>query len=93
MVRQSQMQHGKGVARLLGMRQMDSCKGNMLDKPRIRAFSEYIREFGEERLRDRLCENEKNGLRYHYDGQFVGDYDKCESKDEIFALIDGKRPR
>lgn len=75
------------------MRQMDSCKGNMLDKPRIRAFSEYIREFGEERLRDRLCENEKNGLRYHYDGQLVGDYDKCESKDEIFALIDGKRPR
>lgn len=70
---------------------LDSCKGNMLDKPRIRAFCEYMRKHGEDKLKERLCENERNGLKYHYEGQLIGDYDKGTSTEEIFAIIDGAK--
>lgn len=31
-----------------------------------------------------LMKNKANGIVYRYDGQLVGDYDKCETGDKIF---------
>ncbi|OGO90476.1 MAG: hypothetical protein A2Y17_13020 [Clostridiales bacterium GWF2_38_85] len=63
------------------------CQGSMLDKARIRAFARFAKEYGTEELTKCLLQNKKNGIVYHYDGQLVGDYDKCETEDEIIAMI------
>jgi hypothetical protein len=63
------------------------CEGGILDKVRIRAFAEFIRENGEEELMDCLERNEKAGMVYHYEGRLVGDYDTPGTIDGIKALI------
>ncbi len=64
----------------------------MLEKPRIHAFADYIRENGEDALLNNLERNEKSGVRYHYKGELVGDYDKFETEEEIKAFINsGKK--
>lgn len=63
------------------------CEGGMLDKPRVRAFAQFAKEYGTNELISGLMKNKANGIVYHYDNQLVGDYDKCETKDEIFAMI------
>jgi len=67
-----------------------SC-GGMHDKPRVRAFAEYIKRNGEEKLLDCLERNEKLGIFYHYAGQLIGDYDKCETVDEVMAMLEGAK--
>ncbi len=63
------------------------CTGTMLDKPRIRAFARFAKEYGTAELTKCLLRNKENGIIYHYGGQLVGDYDKCNSEDEIIELI------
>jgi len=63
------------------------CSGGMLDKLRIRAFSKFIKKYGEDELIRCLEKNEKEGLVYHYDGQLVGDYDVPKTEEEIIQMI------
>ena len=49
------------------------CSGGMLDKPRIRAFARFVKEYGENKLVRCLLRNKENGIQYHYAGQLVGD--------------------
>lgn len=64
-----------------------ACKGSMLDKPRIRAFAKFAKEYGTDELIRCLLRNKANGIIYHYDGQLVGDYDKCKTEEEIIEMI------
>lgn len=59
----------------------------MLDKPRIRAFAEFARRYGVEELEKCLLRNKEKGVVYHYEGQLVGDYDKCQTEEEIIEMI------
>jgi len=63
------------------------CQGGMLDKLRVRAFTRFAREYGTDELTKCLLHNKKSGIVYHYDGQIVGDYDKCETEEEIIEMI------
>ncbi|MBI0584694.1 MAG: DUF3795 domain-containing protein [Methanomassiliicoccus sp.] len=63
------------------------CTGSMLDKPRIRAFAEFIKEHGEEEMLNCLERNERAGTIYHYEGQLVGDYDRPGTIEGIKRLI------
>lgn len=63
------------------------CENEMLNKLRIRAFADFIKEYGEERLLKCLKRNEESGIVYHYKGQLIGDYDKSESEDEIIRML------
>lgn len=64
-----------------------SCSGTMLDKPRVRAFARFAKEYGTDELTRCLLRNKENGIVYHYDGQHIGDYDKCETEEEIIEMI------
>ena len=59
----------------------------MLDKIRIRAFAEFARRYGVDELEKCLIRNKENGIVYHYDGQLVGEYDKCQSVEEVIQMI------
>ena len=63
------------------------CRGGMLDKPRIRAFAQFAKQHGAEELSRCLKRNKANGIRYHYDGQLVGDYDLCGSEEEMIEML------
>lgn len=63
------------------------CTGSMLDKPRIRAFATFAKELGAEMLLDCLERNERAGIRYHYPGKLIGDYDVPETETGIRHLI------
>lgn len=63
------------------------CEDGMLDKLRIRAFAEFIKDNGEEEFLRCLEKNEKNGIVYHYDGTLFGDYDKYNSLEEIKNML------
>lgn len=63
------------------------CEGGMLNKPRIRAFALFAKEYGVEELTKCLLLNKENGIIYHYEGQLIGDYDKCETEEEIIMMI------
>jgi hypothetical protein len=68
------------------------CSNSMLNKTRIRAFARFIKEYGEERLINCLDINEQSGMKYHYKGELLGDYDEPKTEDEIIRLIiNGKR--
>lgn len=34
-----------------------------------------------------LIRNRNDGIVYHYDGQLVGDYDKCKTEEQIIEMI------
>jgi hypothetical protein len=63
------------------------CKGNMLDKPRVRTFASLVKENGVEALLDCLEKSERAGVKYHYPGKLVGDYDVPETEDGIINMI------
>jgi len=67
------------------------CEGGMLDKPRIRAFALFAKEYGTDELIRCLIKNKADGIIYHYEGQLVGDYDNCKTNDDIFEMINTKR--
>ena len=63
------------------------CGGSMLDKLRIRAFAEFARRYGADELERCLLRNKEKGIIYHYDGQLVGDYDRCQTEEETIEMI------
>jgi ribosomal protein S18 acetylase RimI-like enzyme len=62
----------------------------MHDKIRIRAFCQFIRQHGEKELIDSLERSGKAGIIYHYDGKLIGDYDKCQSAEEVIRMLERK---
>lgn len=68
------------------------CQRGILSKNKPRAFTEFARRFGEERLLDCLESNEAAGIVYHRDG-ITGDYDDFDDLDELIAFIEHGRPR
>ena len=68
------------------------CNEGMLQKRRIRAFSRFAKEYGTNELMRCILKNRVKGIVYHYEGQLVGDYDKCQTEEEIIEMIKtGKR--
>ena len=59
----------------------------MLEKPRIRAFAEFAKRYGVDELEKCLLRNERKGIVYHYKGQIIGDYDQCQTAEEIIKMI------
>ena len=65
----------------------------MLDKLRVRAFAEFARRYGVDELEKCLLRNKEKGIVYHYKDQLVGDYDKCQTEEEIIDTIKNKQIR
>ncbi len=63
------------------------CDTGMLQKLRVRTFAKFIGQYGEEKLANALDILEKSGLRYHYAGQIVGDYDLATSEEQLTSLL------
>jgi len=63
------------------------CTGGMLDKVRIRAFSRFIKENGEEELISLLVRNREEGIKYHYPDSYSGDYDLGKTEEEIIDIL------
>lgn len=63
------------------------CGKGMLKKMRIRAFARFAKEHGKTELVRCLLRNKNNGIVYHYEGQLIGDYDKCHIEEEIIEMI------
>lgn len=59
----------------------------MLQKLRVRAFAAFAGKYGEERLLGCLEAGERAGLRYHYPGELVGDYDAPSDEAGIWRLL------
>ena len=62
----------------------------MHEKTRVLAFAEYIKRNSEEKMMNNLERNEKRGVVYHYPGQLIGDYDKCDSVEGVIKLLEGE---
>ena len=45
------------------------------------------KRYGVEELEKCLLRNKEKGIVYHYEGQLVGDYDKCKTEEEIIEMI------
>ena len=63
------------------------CGEDMLKNKRIRAFNRYSQDFGKDALIKRLYINNQNGIIYHKPDDSAGDYDVCETEDEIYQLL------
>lgn len=63
-----------------------TCQKGLMSKPKPKAFTLFAKQYGEEYLLKCLETNEKDGVIYHRTG-INGDYDQCETQDEIFALL------
>lgn len=74
---------------LLGCWQCSSypCGNPMLQKPRVRAFLNFIAKHGEKTLLMALKNNEEHGVLYHYEGQLVGDYDLARKEEETDQML------
>jgi hypothetical protein len=59
----------------------------MFEKLRVRTFVDLIARMGEDCMIDRLEENERQGIRYHYDGAITGDYDAVSSREAVIDLV------
>ncbi len=64
----------------------DCRKGMFADKIKPRAFTEFVRRYGIEKLLDCLERNEKNGIVYHRRG-IIGDYDDFDDFEELIKFI------
>ena len=66
-------------------------KGLYAEKIKPRAFAEFARRYGMEKLLDCLERNEKDGIVYHREG-IIGDYDDFEDLESLIQFIrTGKR--
>ena len=63
------------------------CDGTILDKPRIKAFAAFAKQYSVQTLAECVLKNKQNGVQYHYKGQLTGDYDKCATEEEIFRML------
>ena len=62
-------------------------KKNMLSGLKMRAFTLFVRYYGEDVFMDCLERNEKAGIVYHDPGSFNGDYDRCADENAVFNLL------
>jgi hypothetical protein len=62
-------------------------KKNMFAGLKMRAFTLFVKQYGEEALMDCLERNEKAGVVYHDSGSFCGDYDRCDDENAVFNLL------
>ena len=67
------------------------CDTPMLQKTRVRAFDRYIRRYSEKALLSALGRNERAGIRYHYAGRLVGDYDAPQTEEAVMEML-GRAP-
>jgi len=63
------------------------CNGSMLDKMRIRAFAAFAKQYDVHSLAECVLKNKQKGIKYHYQGKLIGDYDKCDNEEEIFRML------
>lgn len=68
------------------------CEEKMLSGIRNRAFNRYARQYGKQALIDRLRINAENGIVYHRPDGLMGDYDTCETEQEVLDLLNNGRP-
>lgn len=66
------------------------CNGTILDKPRIKAFAQFAKQYGMNELAACVLRNRQNGIVYHYQGELIGDYDQCSGEEEIFRMLKGE---
>jgi len=83
---------GKGIDGCYACSDYDSCAESMPHGKRNRAFNRYAREFGRDALIDRLRVNYENGITYHRPDKLPGDYDRCETEQEIIDLLKNGKP-
>ncbi len=83
----------KGLAGCWECKEFPCGKGMHGSNPRARAFVEFAREYGPEKLIECLERNHRAGVAYHYPGKLTGDYDG-RSREEIFELLlNGRREK
>lgn len=63
------------------------CHHEMLQKPRVKVFNQFMKAYGKESLMDCLEFNEKQGIQYHYRNELIGDYDQCVNEKAICTLL------
>lgn len=62
------------------------CDFPIINKNKTKAMLHIIKEFGQKKLMECLERNEKQGINYHYFGEYFGDYD-CATEEEAYDLI------
>jgi hypothetical protein len=62
-------------------------KKNMFAGLKMRAFTLFVKQYGEETLMDCLERNENAGVVYHEQGSLCGDYDRCADENAVFNLL------
>lgn len=64
----------------------ENCNKGLLNKIKPKAFTEFIKRYGEEELLNCLKRNEENGIVYHREG-IIGDYDDFDNIEELIEFI------
>jgi len=82
----------KGIYGCYACPDYDSCTESMPHGKRNKAFNRYAREFGFDALINRLRVNYENGITYHRPDKLPGDYDRCETEQEIIDLLKNGKP-
>ena len=77
----------KGVDGCYACPGYDTCGEDMPHGKRYRAFNRYAREFGKDALIERLRVNWENVITYDRLDKLPGDYERCETEDEIIDLL------
>lgn len=54
---------------------------------RIRAFLRCAKEEGPRALAEYLLRNARRGVRYHFTDAYRGDYDACETEEQVLKLL------
>jgi hypothetical protein len=83
---------GKGLEGCYACPDFDLCTESMPHGKRSKAFNRYAREYGRDALIDRLRVNYQNGITYHRPEKMSGDYDRCETEEEIIDLLKNGKP-
>lgn len=69
------------------------CDKKLYGGVRSRAFNQVAREEGLERLAGYLYRNWKNGMKYHKEDGTTGDYDSCQTVEEVISLLKNGKPK
>lgn len=72
--------------------ELETCDNFMLKKPKIHAFAAYIAKYGAEALLGHLARNAEHGVVYHDPGSLIGDYDRAETQEAIWDLLEHGKP-
>lgn len=64
----------------------ENCKKGLLGKIKPYGFTLFAKRYGEDKLLNRLEENERNGVVYHREG-IIGDYDYFDDIEKLIEFI------